>query len=139
MAKKLTTDQVKKAHALAREARRRSYSPYSKFAVGAALVLQDGSMIPGCNVENASYGATCCAERTAIFSAVALHGAKWKPAALMLVTDPVAFPCGLCLQVMGEFFEASAPVILADEKGVKEEKKFSDFLPNHFGPDFLKK
>lgn len=136
---KLSPEQIRKAHTLAREARRRSYSPYSKFAVGAALILEDGSMVPGCNVENASYGGTCCAERTAIFSAVAQHGSRWKPAGLLLVTEPVSFPCGLCLQVMGEFFQPSTPVILADEKSVKEEKVFSDFLPNHFGPEFLGK
>ncbi|NUM87959.1 MAG: cytidine deaminase [Bdellovibrionales bacterium] len=134
---RMKAELVEKAYRLAREARGRSYAPYSKFRVGAALILADGTLVPGCNVENASYGGTCCAERTAIFSAIAQYGQGIQPKGLVLVTEPVSFPCGLCLQVMGEFFRAETPVYLADEQGIREERKFRDLLPNHFGPEFL--
>lgn len=87
----------------ARQARLASYSPYSHFAVGAALLCVDGSIIRGCNVENASYGLTLCAERNAIFQAVAQGKRAFKALAIAgNGTNPV-FPCGACLQVMAEF------------------------------------
>ena len=135
----LSKDTLEKAFRVALESRQKAYAPYSKFLVGAALVLADGSIIGGCNVENASYGATNCAERTAIFSAVAQKGNKIKVDGMVLITNPVAYPCGLCLQVMGEFFSPDTPVYLADERGVREKKRFGDLLPNTFGAEFLKK
>ena len=140
MAKRtLGEDVLEKAFKEASAARKRAYSPYSKFQVGAALILEDGSIVPGCNVENASYGATNCAERTAVFSAVAQKGAGVKPIGIVLVTEPVAFPCGPCLQVMGEFFAADTPVYLATPSGIVDEKRFGDLMPNLFNADFLKK
>ncbi len=135
----LSKDALEKAFRVALESRQKAYAPYSKFLVGAALVLADGSIFGGCNVENASYGATICAERTAIFSAIAQKGNKLQADGIVLVTNPVAFPCGLCLQVMGEFFAPSTPVYLADERGIREKKSLGELLPNTFGAEFLKK
>lgn len=139
----LGEDVLEKAFKVAKEARARAYAPYSKFQVGAALVLSDGSVIPGCNVENASYGATNCAERTAVFSAVAEKGlgsgGNLRALCIVLVTEPVAFPCGPCLQVMGEFFSADTPVFLATPGGIVDERRFGDLMPNLFNADFLKK
>jgi cytidine deaminase len=135
----LSKDTLEKAFRVALEARSRAYAPYSKFHVGAALVLADGEIFGGCNIENASYGATNCAERTAVFSAVAEKGNKMRVDGIVIVANPKAFPCGICLQVMGEFFPPNTPVYLGDESGVKEKKKFSELLPNAFVGEFLKK
>lgn len=137
-------DVLEKAFKAALVARSHAYAPYSKFQVGAALILDDGSIIPGCNVENASYGATNCAERTAVFSAVATgklgpRDREARPLGIVLVTDPIAYPCGLCLQVLGEFFAADTPVYMATPAGITEEKRFGDLMPNLFNADFLKK
>lgn len=131
--------ELKKAHEAACEARLRAYAPYSKFPVGAALILDNGEMFPGCNVENASFGGTVCAERTAILSAVAKHGGKIRPKALVLVTDPMAMPCGLCLQVMAEFCSPEMLVYVGTPKGPGKSLTLKELLPNTFDAGFLKK
>lgn len=90
--------------------------------------------VAGCNVENASFGATMCAERTALFAAVAAQGSKIKPEFLVIVTgEPEAtVPCGLCLQALAEFCPDKMDVYLGNEKGLIEKKKFADFLPHAF-------
>ncbi|MBO5736022.1 MAG: cytidine deaminase, partial [Clostridia bacterium] len=101
---------------LAGEARTRAYSPYSHFAVGAALLCKDGSVYTGCNVENASFTPTVCAERTAFFKAV--YDGKRAFTAIAVVggagdtVDPACTPCGVCRQVLAEFCSADLPVIL---------------------------
>ena len=89
--------------------------------------------IGGCNVENASFGATMCAERTALFAAVAEHG-KIKPEFLVIVTGEkyATVPCGLCLQALAEFCADEMKVYLGNEKEILLEKKFKDFLPHAF-------
>ena len=84
-------------------AREKTYSPYSHFGVGAALVCEDGSIYEGCNIENASYGLTNCAERTAIFKAVSEGHTKFKALAVVADTEGPCAPCGACRQVMAEF------------------------------------
>lgn len=130
-------DLVTAAHAAALKARKNSYSPYSRFPVGAALVLKDGSIFAGCNVENASFGATICAERNAFLAAIAAQG-KIDPKAVVIITDPAAVPCGLCLQVMAEFCGPEMPVYLGTPEGPGEEVAFRDLLTRPFGPESLK-
>lgn len=121
-------------HALA--ARQNAYAPYSGFLVGAALRCADGSVFTGCNVENASYSLTLCAERNAIVQAVAAGNRSFRSIAIVggkteeqAVTQP-CYPCGACLQVLAEFCEPDFPVLLSD--GVH---KLSEFLPMQFHLD----
>ena len=125
---------VQKAYTVALESRARAHAPYSRFKVGAALKIKEqDEAIGGCNVENASYGATMCAERTALFSAVSRHG-KIKPEFLVIVTGEknATVPCGLCLQALAEFCPDKMKVYLGNEKGILEQKVFADFLPHAF-------
>lgn len=131
------SSEIQQAYELAKDARTRAHAPYSKFYVGAALILENGEIIPGCNVENASYGATICAERNAFFAAVARAG-RIKPKAMVLVTEPAATPCGLCLQVMAEFCSPKFPIYLSDTKKLGEKVELQEMLPHPFGPDKLK-
>ena len=99
--------------AAAAGAARASYSPYSKFPVGAALLLPGGGLMTGCNVENASYGLTVCAERVAFFKAVSEGRRDFVALAVVAGQDEAAPPCGACLQVMAEFCGPGFPIYLA--------------------------
>lgn len=118
------------------KARKNTYSPYSKFPVGAAVLAGSGKYYGGCNVENASYGLTCCAERTAIFRAVA-SGEK-KIRAISVVYDKKAYgsPCGACRQVIREFGK-EMPIIQATLTGKYKIISLNDLLPDSFGPEAL--
>lgn len=123
-----------KARDIAKEAASRAYIPYSHFAVGAALVLTDGSIIPGCNVENASYGLSNCAERTALFSALA-QGHKAKEFAAMLIYMPgekLYSPCGACRQVIAEFFTANALIYATCDNDSYQSWRADELLPGLF-------
>lgn len=117
---------------LAKAATRRSYAPYSRFKVGAAVLTEAGAIYCGCNVENASYGLTNCAERTAIFTAVATEGAKMRIRAIAIWSRPErpCSPCGACRQVILEF-GPDAIVLFQTRKGI-EELSASDLLPAGF-------
>jgi cytidine deaminase len=117
---------------LAKAATMRSYAPYSRFKVGAAVLTEAGAIYCGCNVENASYGLTNCAERTAIFTAVATEGAKMRIRAIAIWSRPErpCSPCGACRQVILEF-GPDAIVLFQTRKGV-EELSASDLLPAGF-------
>lgn len=97
------------------------------------MITKNGAVFAGCNVENASYGATICAERNAVIHAVADSG-KPEITAVVIVTDanPLAAPCGMCLQVLQEFCAPESKVFLANPTQIIEEHKFSHFLPNPF-------
>ena len=99
----MTEQEIQKLIDRAIVAREKTYSPYSHFGVGAALVCEDGSIYEGCNIENASYGLTNCAERTAIFKAVSEGHTKFKALAVVADTEGPCAPCGACRQVMAEF------------------------------------
>lgn len=136
--KKLTQRAIQDLHALAVHARLASYSPYSKFKVGAAVLMKDGSRFSGCNVENASYGGTICAERVAITNAIS-HLAQAKIQAVMVVTkdkNPWS-PCGLCRQVIAEFAENDTVVYLGNTEKIVRSIKFKDLFPDSFGPKNL--
>lgn len=104
---------------LAKEAFTHSYSPYSNFKVGAALVTDKGNIYTGCNIENASYGATVCAERVAIFKAVSNDDNNILRIAIACSENTKAVPCGICLQVMSEFMKHGS-ILLCDEQGIYE-------------------
>ena len=99
----MTELEIQKLMDCAIKARENAYSPYSHFAVGAALLCEDGILYEGCNIENASYGLTNCAERTAIFKAVSEGHIKFKALAVVADTEGPCAPCGACRQVMAEF------------------------------------
>lgn len=113
------------------EARLRAYAPYSKFLVGAALLSESGQLFTGCNVENASYGMTVCAERVAVFKAVAEGQTKFT--ALALATAGGFTPCGGCLQVLAEFcHDLPLYVVNVEAGGEFNVLQFSDLLPRRF-------
>jgi cytidine deaminase len=118
----------------ARKIMERAYIPYSKFPVGAALLLKDGTVINGVNVENVSLGATNCAERTAIFTAVANGYKKGDFKAIAVAGDTVDFlpPCSICRQVLAEFCAPDMPVYLTNQKKEILELTLKDLLPYAF-------
>lgn len=119
---------------LAREARERAYAPYSHFRVGAAVRTRDGRLFAGCNVENAAYGLCNCAERTALFTAMAAGCRPGDFAALAVVGDTPApiSPCGACRQVMAELCDATMPVLLGNLADDVRETTVDALLPGAF-------
>lgn len=115
----------------AKEVCRRAYAPYSKFKVGAALLTSSGAVFTGCNVENASYGATLCAERNAVAAAVAAGEKEFAALAVVAGDGSYAFPCGICRQVLSEFNQ-DITVILSNAQGQIMQFKLTDLLPHAF-------
>lgn len=125
------------------DARNNAYVPYSHYAVGAALLTEDGEIFPGCNVENASYGATNCAERTAFFRAVSQGKRKFRAIAIaggMEGEKPVeyAYPCGICRQVMREFCKDDFIIIAAKSAEDFQEYHLEEILPFGFGGESIR-
>lgn len=124
-------------------AREQAYAPYSGFAVGAALLAEDGSVWSGCNVENAAFGAGCCAERTALWKAVSEGRRRFT--AICVVggpagrkTLPCCPPCGICRQALREFVSPEDfELILAQDEAHYQEMKLEQLLPLSFGPEAL--
>ncbi len=119
---------------LALEARQRAYAPYSNYLVGAAVLADDGTVFPGCNVENAAYPSTICAERVALTAAVA--NGRRRFTAIAVATSNGGSPCGACRQVMAELGLEMA-VYIADEHGNFRTTTVRDLLPQYFGPEQL--
>jgi len=118
----------------AREARKLSYSPYSHFAVGAALLCKDGQVFKGSNIENGAYPLCMCAERNALYNAM-MHGKKkedFVALALSADTDEPCSPCGACRQVISELFPANAPIYMSNLKGAVQETTIKELLPYAF-------
>ena len=124
----------------AKEARELSYSPYSHFAVGAALLCKDGRVFKGTNVENSSYPLCMCAERNALYNAMMNGVKKEDMVALALIadTDEPCSPCGACRQVISEIFPKDAPIYMANMKGKVQETTIEELLPFAFSSDALK-
>jgi cytidine deaminase len=127
--------QIKELFELAKTARQRAYCRYSGYQVGAAIRLHDGRTFSGCNVENASYGATVCAERVAIQNAVCEVGGTFTLAQVMVVTDsdPAWPPCGMCRQVIAEFSQNTL-IYTANLEGQYETFPFAELFPQAFSP-----
>jgi cytidine deaminase len=121
--------------AQASEARQRAYAPYSHYKVGAALLGKSGKVYAGCNVENASYSHTVCAERTAVLKAVSEGELEFE--AIAIVTRNGGSPCGACRQVLAEFVP-DLIVYIADESGEHRKTTLSELLPDSFTPKHLK-
>jgi len=122
---------------VASASRERAYAPYSKFLVGAAALFDDGTISPGCNVENATYGLTVCAERNAIGRAVGEGKQKLKAVAVVVDSREPCPPCGMCRQVMAEFAGPDLPVRMRDLKGREASYTLGDLLPHAFTKSFL--
>lgn len=139
----ISEEQIRNLIVRAMEARRYSYAPYSHYQVGAALLAEDGQVILGCNIENAAYTPTNCAERTAFFKAVSegIRGFE----AIAVVGSPAgeeitqfAYPCGVCRQVMMEFCDPTVfQIIVAKSQEEYLCMTLDKFLPRGFGPDNL--
>ena len=117
------------------DSRGRAYAPYSRFRVGAAVLAGSGRVYTGANVENASYGLTACAERVAIFNAVAAGERTIR--AVAVCTESGVAPCGPCRQVMREFADGPVTVYLLDAEGHGRETTLEALLPDSFGPEDL--
>lgn len=136
--------QIKELITAAIEARRKAYSPYSRYQVGAALLCADGQIVTGCNIENAAYGPSNCAERTAFFKAVS-EGIR-EFSAIAIVGSPegemlmqYAYPCGVCRQVMREFCKPQQfQVIVAKSEEDYRVMTLAQLLPESFGPENLR-
>jgi cytidine deaminase len=118
--------------AQARAVRRNAYAPHSRFRVGAAVLDERGRVHVGCNVENASFGLTVCAERNAVAAAVAAGAREVRAVAVVTSARPAASPCGACRQVLSEFAMPETPVILASPSGPSEEMPLGQLLPRSF-------
>jgi cytidine deaminase len=114
------------------EARSTAYVPYSKFQVGAAIITSNDQVYLGCNIENASYGLTNCAERTAIFKAVSEGETEIKAIAVVADTEGPVSPCGACRQVIAEFATDDTKIYLANLNGDVKETTISEILPGYF-------
>ncbi len=119
------------------EASRRAYAPYSKFRVGAALLGNSGKVYSGCNVENASYGLSNCAERTAVFSAVSEGEVTFEMIAI--VAEGGAAPCGACRQVLYEFAPEIMVLVADTEESLRSTSSLKDLLPQAFGSEVKKR
>ena len=139
------TKELKNLMIIAMEARNYAYCPYSNYSVGAALLCADGRIVTGSNIENASYGVSNCAERTAFFKAVSEGEKDFVAIAISggssgEESDSYAYPCGVCRQVMREFCdEEKFKILVVKNEKEYEEYLLKDLLPKSFGPDNLGK
>ena len=123
------------------EAKKQAYAPYSGFCVGAALLTDAGNVYTGCNIENAAFSPTVCAERTAVFKAVSEGERRFSMLAVVggkgESIDPVTPPCGVCRQVLSEFCSAEFPILLVRSEEAWERCTLGDLLPRAFCHEFI--
>lgn len=122
----------------ATKARELAHAPYSGFRVGAAIEASDGTVYTGCNIENATYGLTLCAERVAMFKAVSEGARGLRRVAVVADTQTLTPPCGACRQILWEFCGADAEVLLANLSGKRELFRIAELFPHAFDNRFLK-
>nr|POF12883.1 cytidine deaminase [Quercus suber] len=135
----LSTSEVQQLSEACTQAKERAYCPYSNFRVGASILLSDGTVVQGANVENAAYPVGTCAERVAIGTAVAQGARKGQFRAIAVATDisPPASPCGMCRQFIREFCELNMPILMYDKAGKVLVMTLEQLLPMSFGPEKL--
>jgi cytidine deaminase len=131
------TEDLQKLIETAKTAREKAFAPFSNFKVGAALLSKDGETFTGCNIENASYGLTMCAERVAIFKAISEGTIAFARLAVVGDTDDLTPPCGACRQLIWEFC-GDVPIVLANLNGKTETVQMRELLPRAFDAKFLK-
>lgn len=117
---------------VANEAKENAYAPYSNFKVGAALLSKTGNIYSGCNIENASYSLTCCAERVAIFKAISQGETEFDTFIITSNTKAPIAPCGACRQVMNEFFDENVTIVLTNQTNKRKELSIKQLLPYAF-------
>ncbi|WP_165073621.1 cytidine deaminase [Paludisphaera rhizosphaerae] len=132
-------DIFRKAVDAAKSVSQHAYAPYSKFPVGAAVITEDGSIITGCNVENASYGLTICAERNAVFHTVSLGLTRIVMVIVYTPTETPTAPCGACRQVINEFGPQAEIVSICDKPDRRLQDRLDALLKDAFGPRNLQK
>jgi cytidine deaminase len=131
-----TNSVIDRLRELAKAASRRAYCPYSRFRVGAALICPSGATFAGCNVENASYGLTNCAERTAVFNMVAAGESSFDTIVIYTPTPEPSAPCGACRQVLNEFNPDAEVIFACDGPGILRST-VKELFPAAFGPKSL--
>lgn len=129
--------QIDALFAAARLARSRAYAPYSRFAVGAAVLGEDGAVFMGCNVENAAYPVGNCAETSAIAAMVAAGGRRIAAVLVMGAGEALVTPCGACRQRIREFADEATEIHIADTDGIRQSFTLAELLPASFGPSNL--
>ena len=136
----LSTQQCSELLTLAAAAAEHAYAPYSNFRVGAAILLEGGAIVTGCNVENCSYRLTSCAEQGAISRAVAEHGPsiRLRAVAVANLNGAVSMPCGACRQTLAEFGDDSTLILYPGKDGTPEQTTLGALLPKAFRLEFLK-
>ncbi len=132
----MSTGEYESLISAAKLARENAHAPFSNFRVGAALRAKSGRIFSGCNVENASYGLTCCAERVAIFKAISEGERGFTAIAVVSDTDVLTPPCGACRQLIWEFC-GDVPVVMANLKGRTETEQAGKLLPRPFDSSFF--
>lgn len=129
-------EMIQELIAAAKAAQKSAYVPYSNYAVGAALFADDGKIYTGCNIENASFTPTVCAERVAVFKAIS-EGAKQVEIIAVVAGEDMGYPCGVCRQVLREFGKDATVVVAKDEENYHVHT-LDELLPHSFGPENVK-
>lgn len=129
--------EIKNMLKMAADARDRAYSPYSDYKVGACLKGESGAFYLGCNIENASFSATNCAERTAIFKAISECERRFTALAITCTGDDLPVPCGVCRQVLAEFCDDSLEIVCSNKYDEYQVFTLGELYPHRFGPEHL--